>query len=108
MKRVFGGWQINAIATFQSGPALAFLGADRVSDTNADPRTIDQWFDKTQFAPQLAFTLKTLSSRVADIRGPDINKVDTTLMKRIAITERVAMQIHNASTTRTSTSRIPA
>jgi hypothetical protein len=94
-KRVFGGWQVNAIATFQSGQALAFAGADRIADTNADPHTIERWFDTSlaQFRPQQAFTLKTLSSRVADIRGPGINKVDLTLMKRVAITERVAMQI---------------
>jgi hypothetical protein len=92
-KRILGGWQINAIATFQSGQALSFSGADRVKDSNADPHTIDQWFDKTQFAPQQAFTLKTLSSRVADIRGPGINKIDLTLMKRIQIRERAALQI---------------
>jgi Carboxypeptidase regulatory-like domain len=92
-KRVFGGWQINAIGTFQSGQALSFTGADRLSDTNADPHNIVRWFDTSQFTPQQAFTLKTLSSRVADIRGPGINKIDLTLMKRIAITERVAMQI---------------
>ncbi|HKA00689.1 MAG TPA: TonB-dependent receptor [Candidatus Solibacter sp.] len=92
-KRILGGWQINAIATFQSGQALAFSGADRVKDSNADPHTIDQWFDKTQFTPQQAFTLKTLSGRVADIRGPGINKIDLTLMKRIQIRERAALQI---------------
>jgi hypothetical protein len=91
MKRIVGGWQISGIATFQSGQALAFSGAERVSDTNNDQHIYTNWFDKAQWIPQTAFTLRATSSRISDIRGPGINKVDLTITKRIAITERVAM-----------------
>ena len=91
VRRIVGGWQASWIGTWQSGQALTFSGADRVSVSGNNPHTIQQWFDKTQFVAQQAFTLKTLSSRVADVRGPGINKVDITLTKSIAVTERVSM-----------------
>jgi hypothetical protein len=90
LRRIAGGWQVSGIGTWQSGQALAFAGSDRVKDSNADPHLITQWFDKSQFTPQQAFTLRTLSSRVADVRGPRINKVDLTVTKSVAITEKVA------------------
>ncbi|HEV8145813.1 MAG TPA: TonB-dependent receptor [Bryobacteraceae bacterium] len=93
IKRIAGGWQISGIATFQSGQALAFSGAERVSDTNNDQHVYTNWFDKNQFIPQPAFTLRRTSSRIVDIRGPGINKVDLTVTKRILVTERVFVTI---------------
>ena len=53
---------------FQSGQALSFSGAERVSDTNNDQHVYTNWFDKAQFVPQTAFTLRATSSRICSVR----------------------------------------
>ncbi len=93
VKRIAGGWQFSWISTIQSGQALSFSGAERISDTNADQHIYTNWFDRNQFVVQPAFTLRHTSSRIADIRGPGITKVDLTISKRIALSERVSMKI---------------
>ena len=93
LKRIASGWQFSGIATFQSGQALQFASAERVSDTNKDQHVYTNWFDKTQFIPQPAFTLHRTSSRISDIRGPGINKWDLTVTKRIPIRETVSMTL---------------
>jgi hypothetical protein len=91
MRRIAAGWQVSGIATFQSGQALAFASAERVSVSGNNPHVYSKWFDTEQIKPQTAFTLRRTSSRIADIRGPGINKVDLTIAKRIPITEKVSM-----------------
>ena len=81
-RRIAGGWQLSWISTVQSGQALTFAGAERVSDTNADQHVYTNWFDKNQFVVQPAFTLRRMSSRIADIRGPGIKKIDMTVSER--------------------------
>jgi hypothetical protein len=41
---------------------------------------------------QPAFTLHHTSSRIADLRGPGIKKLDLTVSKRIQIRERMSMK----------------
>jgi hypothetical protein len=91
VSRIVGGWQFNWVVTFQGGPALVFAdpGADRVSRSSNNPRTVDQWFDRSQFVPREPFTLRTLSTNIADLRAQGINKWDLTVQKSIAITEKV-------------------
>lgn len=67
--------------------------ADRLSVSNNNPRVVDQWFDRSQFAPREPFTLRALSSRIADLRAPGIRKWDLTLQKSIPITERVNFKL---------------
>lgn len=93
MRRLADGWQISWITTFQSGQALGFAGAERVSDTNADKKIYTEWFDRSQFVVQPAFTLRRTSSRIADIRGPGIRKIDATITKRVPVTENVKLTI---------------
>ncbi|MGA2269445.1 MAG: carboxypeptidase-like regulatory domain-containing protein [Bryobacteraceae bacterium] len=93
VRNLVGGWQFNWVVTFQSMEALAFTGAQRVLRSDKNPHSLDQWFDVTQFVPQPPFTLTTLSSRLADLRGPGIKKWDLTAMKHIRITERVEMRL---------------
>ena len=94
-RRVVGGWQVNWVVTYQSGAPLDFAnpGADRLSVSNNNPRVVDQWFDRSQFAPREPFTLRALSSRIADLRAPGIRKWDLTLQKSIPITERVNFKL---------------
>jgi hypothetical protein len=91
--KVIGGWQASWIATFQSGPPLAFSSAIRSNSAGIDPHTIYQWFNTSQFAPLPPFTLNILPPRLSDLRGPGIEKIDISLIKRFFITEKLKAQI---------------
>ena len=91
-RRLAGGWQVSWVATFQSGEALAFSGAERTRRSGNDPHRIDQWFDITQFVSLEPFTLPALSARVADLRAPGTRKWDLTLMKNVPIREKLTFR----------------
>jgi hypothetical protein len=93
VRRITGDWQFNFVITYQSHIPLAFGGAERVSRSTSNPKTVDQWFDPRQFVPQEPFTLRMLSTRVGDLRAQGIRRWDLTLMKRISINERVKMTL---------------
>jgi hypothetical protein len=95
LNELFGGWQFNWVATFQSGAPLDFAnpGADRVSDSDDDPHTVDQWFDTAQFTPREPFTLRSLPSRLADIRAAGIHKWDFTVSRSFQLSQGVALKI---------------
>lgn len=92
VRNIVAGWQVNWVATFQTSAALAISGAERVYKSDANPHTIDQWFDTKQFVVREPFTLRRLSTRLADLRPAPINKWDMTAMKDFAITEGVSLK----------------
>ena len=100
---VIGGWQVNAITTFQRGFPLTISAADvgGLNDTfntnRADLvgtpkllKTIDQWFDTSAFKQPAAGFLGTSGRGI--LRLPGINNWDTGLFKNFAITEKVSFQ----------------
>jgi len=100
---VVGGWQVNAIATFQRGFPMTVSAADvgGLNDTfgtnRADlvgtPRLVKQqgqWFDTTAFAQPAAGFLGTSGRGI--LRAPGINNWDTGLFKNFTITERLSFQ----------------
>jgi hypothetical protein len=95
LRDVLGGWQVEWITTLQSGAPLAFSAgsAIRLLKSSQNPRTVNQWFDVSQFAPQPPFTLNTLSIYSADLRAPGINLWNMTAMKKIRVTERIEFQL---------------
>jgi hypothetical protein len=99
---ILGGWQLNWVATFQSSAPIGISG-ERLFRSQNDPRTVDQWFDVKQFVPQEPFTLRALSSRLADLRSAGTRKWDFTAAKSFAISERVrfrfSAELYNAFNT---------
>jgi hypothetical protein len=111
---VFGGWQLNAIATASSGtPYTVYDSAnvslqgtapeisgfyssrpDLIADPNQGPHTPDQWVSRSAF-----FRLDPVTQagqfgnegRNA-VRGPGIADVDLSLLKTLTVTERVRVQ----------------
>jgi hypothetical protein len=94
LSSIFGGWQLNWVATFQSGAPLEFAspGADRISESDNSPHTVDQWFDIAQFRPREPFTLRTLPTRLADLRGPGVHKWDFTVSKSFQMSDGIALK----------------
>jgi hypothetical protein len=93
VNKVVGGWQVNWLVTFQSGPPLSFGSAIRTTKSSNNPHTITEWFDTTQFTPLPAYTLATLSPYVNDLRAAGINKWDLSAGKSVPITERIRLNL---------------
>ena len=95
LRDVVGGWQAEWITTLQSGAPLAFSAgsAVRLLKSSQNPRTVNEWFDIGQFAPQPPFTLNTLSIQSADLRAPGTNLWNVTAMKKMRLTERWEFQL---------------
>ena len=100
---VIGGWQVNGIATFQSGFPMTISAADvgGLNDTfgtnRADlvgtatlTKTLDRWFDTSAFKQPAAGFLGTSGRGI--LRLPGINNWDTGLFKNFKITEQIAFQ----------------
>ena len=100
---VIGGWQINGIATFQSGFPLTVTAADAggLNDTFGTNRadlvgtaklnkTFDQWFTTAAFKQPAAGFLGASGRSI--LRAPGINNWDTGLFKNFAITEKLNFQ----------------
>ena len=100
---IVGGWQVNAIATFQRGFPMTVTAADvgGLNDTfgtnRADlvgtpklTKTLNQWFDTSAFRQPAAGFLGTSGRGI--LRAPGINNWDTGLFKNFTITERLSFQ----------------
>ena len=72
IERLVGGWQFNWVITYQSMGPLGFGGAERIRRSDSNPRTVDQWFDVSQFVPQEPFTLL---EHLAEIFRLPLNRV---------------------------------
>ncbi len=100
---VIGGWQVNAIATFQNGFPMTISAADvgGLNDTFGTNRadlvgtaklnkTVDQWFTTSAFKQPAAGFLGTSGRGI--LRLPGTNNWDTGLFKNFAITEKLSFQ----------------
>lgn len=107
---ILGGWQLNGLNQFQSGPPLGFgnrivTGDLRQLVQTKDKRSVDNWFRTTlvnnQPRPldfvwaagdQLGSNIRTLSSRFGYVRGPGQFRLDGSLIKNFRFHERFNMQ----------------
>ncbi len=100
---LIGGWQVNAIATFQRGFPMSITAADvgGLNDTfgtnRADlvgtaklTKTLNQWFDTSAFRQPAAGFLGTSGRSI--LRAPGIHNWDTGLFKNFTITEKLSFQ----------------
>ncbi|MEX2261031.1 MAG: TonB-dependent receptor [Bryobacteraceae bacterium] len=94
--KLIGGWQVNAIYTFQSGEALP-LDVGLLS-TGQDPRlspgerSVDGWFNPNAFQVLPQFSLRDLSYTLSRLRGDGINNWDLSVIKDTQATERLKVQ----------------
>jgi hypothetical protein len=95
-----GGWQVNNIATFQTG--LPFTPVMQTSTLNtgtgsqfpnrvgngnlpSSERSIDRWFDPGAFVAPAQFTFGNSGRNI--LRGPGTKQIDMSLFKAFAIAE---------------------
>lgn len=103
---LIGGWQINSIATFQSGlrftPTMAasnlnnggaYQLPNRVCEGSlpSDQRSISRWFDTGCFVAPPALTYG--NSGLEILRGPGLSQVDLAMLKNFSLPFREGMRV---------------
>jgi hypothetical protein len=97
-----GGWQINSVATLQSGLPTVIRGAtnnlaDRPNSTGQsaklENRNQYQWFDTQAFVNPPAYTYGNLGRVLPDVRNPGFVNFDFSLVKSIRLRERARLQV---------------
>jgi len=108
MNQVIGGWQWNGIVNAQGGfpmtPVIGFNNSGTGDGGNPDvpnwnPNfkgnvilgTPDQWFNPEAFTVPIPGTFGNVSR--GSLRGPGLVDVDTSLFKKIRISERFNLQL---------------
>jgi hypothetical protein len=94
-----GGWQISAIAIYQSGAPLTFQDViffGNPNDINKGAHTIDQWFNTkagftTSSTTRPSNHYRTWPFRFADVRGDALKNVDLSVSKSVRLSERGIM-----------------
>jgi hypothetical protein len=103
---LLGGWQTNAIFTINSGQPLIFSQTTNNSfsfggyqrpdaaggDARIDTRSIDGWYDKTQFSVARDYTFGTLGRTHANLRNDFTRNLDFSMFKNTSIRERFNLQ----------------
>lgn len=110
MNALIGGWQINWLSQFQGGIPLALTtqanntnsygGGSRPNSTGVSAALsgsvvdrLDRYFNTAAFTQPAPFTFGNVSRTLPDVRGPALINFDLSLLKNIAITERVKAQL---------------
>lgn len=97
---LIGGWQINAIATIQSGLPLVVRGANNfaadrpnlVGNAKLDNPTARKWFNTDAFVNPPLYTYGTVGRVVPGVLTPGTINFDLSLIKDTRIRERVKLQ----------------
>ncbi len=101
-----GGWSVQAMYTWQSGPPIAFgnvLYRGRLQDIVIPyaERRVERWFNTEGFerssARQLGSNLRTFPLRLTGLRADGFNSWDISLAKTIRISERISLQLRAES-----------
>lgn len=113
--KVLGGWQTSGIISYQTGTPYTVTSASYdpagigfipsiiaggrpylLCDPNEGaPHTVQQWFNTSCFAPQLASGIPNIAGNAGRgiIEGPPTRKVDLTLSKNVRFTESFRIQL---------------
>jgi hypothetical protein len=119
VRMIFGGWQINGIATINSGtpftvtdsanvalqansPPISGFPASRpnlIGDPNAGPHTVDAWMGRSAFQ---RLNPLTQAGQFGDagrniVRGPGYANLDVSLVRILALTRSIRLELRAES-----------
>lgn len=101
VKQIIGGWQLNGIATFQSGNVISVsqngtaFGSSKpnaIGDPSLENPNIDMWLNRAAFANSPAFTYGNVARNLPRTRSDGWNNLDLSVLKNFNITERFRLQ----------------
>jgi len=102
LNHVVGGWQTQAIFTWQAGPPLGFgnviySGTYDQIRLPSNQRSLERWFNTSGFERnsrlQLANNIRTFPLRIRQVRAPAINIWDMSAFKNFQIREGIRLQV---------------
>ena len=111
---IVGGWQLNGIATFQSGVPLQVVvasntlnnygGAQRPNWSGADPmlngpisQRLNRYFDTSQFTLPAPYTYGNAGRLLSALRAPGLANLDVSVFKNFTLHESVKLQFRAES-----------
>jgi outer membrane receptor protein involved in Fe transport len=112
VKAIAGGWQVNAISSFQSGNVISVtqngtaFGSNRpdaVGDPSRENPTIDGWLNRAAFVNTAAFTVGNVGRNLPRTRTDGLNNIDFSLLKSFTVRERFKFQFRVESFNLTNT-----
>jgi hypothetical protein len=105
---LLGGWQMNGIATNQSGFPLSVTTQNtsnsgsnvlRPNSNGQDPNRsgpisgrLDQYFNASVFSQPAPFTFGNVTRTLPNVRAPGAQNIDFSLFKNFRVTERLSLQ----------------
>lgn len=100
---IIGGWQVNAIYSYQSGNPLLIRGSNNFTGINrpnlvgnptlpGNQRTVARWFNTDAFANPASWTIGNVGRTMPNTRGPEYKNVDMSIFRNIRITERFKLE----------------
>lgn len=98
-----GGWQANAIVTWQTGTPLVVRGANNFTGINwpdmvcdptlsASERTANRWFKTECFRNPANFVIGNVPRTLPRTRGPGYDDVSLSVFRNLKITEQVNLE----------------
>jgi hypothetical protein len=105
-EKVFGGWQLSGIFTFRTGRPLSFTGSNTLNLGSGGNTTLDQiapievlggigagnpWFSTSSFAKAPTNVQGTTGRNI--FSGPNLWGTSAALSRRMAINERMKLQL---------------
>ncbi len=97
-----GGWQMNVIASFQSGNVIAItqntpaFGSAKPNATGLDPaasnQSIDGWLNRAAFSNAPAFTIGNVGRNLPRTRSDGLNNFDFSVLKSFKLREKMNLQ----------------
>ncbi len=106
LNAVIGGWQLDSIATMQTGVPVAVSGANnnlatRPNSTGQSAKLSNpaaaEWFNTSVFINPASYTYGNLGRVLPDVRNPGIVQIDLSVIKNRRIKERGNLQFRAES-----------
>lgn len=111
---IVGGWQLNGIATFQSGVPLQvgvasntlnnYGGGQRPNWNGQDPmfsgpisQRINRYFDTSKFTLPAPYTYGNAARLLSALRGPGLANLDLSIFKNFTLREGIRLQFRAES-----------
>ncbi len=96
-----GGWDVTGLMTWRSGFYVRFGGLAVNGDPRVENPTPGKWFNTAAFSRLPNFTPRTNPWQYDGLTNPGLFNLDTSIVKRVPITERVRgelrMDVFNAA-----------